>query len=43
MSFGLPGVLDVLVDGQTIFSFQAKQRTPRPGEIVELIRGATQA
>jgi len=43
MSFGLPGVLDVLVDGKRIFSFQAEWRTPRPGEIVGLIRAATQA
>jgi hypothetical protein len=41
MSFGAPGVLDVMVDGKTIFSHQAEGRMPVPGEIAELI-GALQ-
>jgi len=42
MRFALPGVLDVLVDGKTVFSFLAERRTPRRGEIAELIRAARQ-
>ena len=38
MSFGSVGVLDVMVDGKTIFSHQAERRMPAPGEIAELIR-----
>lgn len=37
MSFGGVGVLDVMVDGKTIFSHQAERRLPVPGEIVALI------
>ncbi len=43
MSFGAVGVLDVLVDGKTIFSHQAEGRMPVPGEIVALIRALQQA
>ena len=37
MSFGGVGVLDVIVDGKTVFSHQAEHRMPVPGEIAELI------
>jgi hypothetical protein len=37
MSFGGVGVLDVMVDGKTIFSHQAERRMLVPGEIVALI------
>ena len=37
MSFGAVGVLDVIVDGKTVFSHQAERRKPAPGEIVALI------
>jgi len=40
MSFAAPGVLDVVVDGKTVFSFLAERRTPRRGEIAELIRAS---
>jgi len=43
MSFAAPGVLDVLVDGKTIFSFLAQRRTPDRGEIVKLIHEARQS
>ncbi|MGH9670922.1 MAG: hypothetical protein ACRD3A_12530 [Terriglobales bacterium] len=39
MSFGGVGVLDVIVDGKTIFSHQAERRMPAPGEIAELVAG----
>ncbi len=38
MSFGSTGVLDVIVDGKTVFSKQAARRNPQPGEIVKLIQ-----
>ncbi len=41
MSFAGVGVLDVIVDGRTVFSHQAERRMPVPGEIAELI-GALQ-
>jgi hypothetical protein len=42
MSFAGRGVLDVLVDGKTIFSHQAEQRMPRRGEIARLIQASRQ-
>lgn len=39
MSFGGTGVLDVMVDGKTVFSHQAEQRMPKPGEIAALVAG----
>jgi hypothetical protein len=39
MSFGGVGVLDVIVDGKTVFSHQAEHRMPAPGEIVALLAG----
>jgi hypothetical protein len=41
MSFAGTGVLDVLLDGRTIFSYQAEGRLPAPGEIVGLIQAST--
>jgi len=38
MSFAGVGVLDVVVDGRTVFSAQEAKRKPRPGEITELVR-----
>ena len=38
MSFGGVGVLDVMVDGKTVFSKQTARRNPEPGEIVRLIQ-----
>ena len=38
MSFGSVGVLDVIVDGKTVFSKQSARRNPEPGEIVKLIQ-----
>jgi len=38
MSFGGTGVLDVMLDGKTIFSYEAAQRMPERGEIVGLIQ-----
>ena len=38
MSFGSVGVLDVIVDGKTVFSKQSARRSPEPGEIVKLIQ-----
>lgn len=32
------GRLDVLVDGQVVFSKQAANRMPEPGEVVRLVR-----
>ena len=37
MSFGGVGVLDVMVDGKTVFSHQAERRKLVPGEIAELV------
>ena len=37
MSFGGVGVLDVMVDGKTVFSHQAERRKPAVGEIAELV------
>ena len=37
MSFGGTGVLDVMVDGKTVFSKQAERRMPVVGEIAELV------
>ncbi|MDP9263209.1 MAG: hypothetical protein M3O85_02690 [Acidobacteriota bacterium] len=39
MSFGGTGVLDVIVDGKTVFSHQAEHRMPAPGEMAELLAG----
>ncbi len=39
MSFGGVGVLDVKVDGKTVFSHQAEGRMPKPGEIAALLAG----
>ena len=38
MSFGSTGVLDVMVDGKTVFSKQSARRDLQPGEIVKLIQ-----
>jgi len=43
MSFAGVDVLDVLVDGKTIFSYQAERRMPGRGEIVGLIQALTQS
>jgi len=43
MSSAGPGVLDVVVDGKTIFSHQAEQRMLVRGEIVELIQASRQS
>ena len=37
------GVLDVVVDGKTIFSHQAEQRMLVRGEVVELIQASRQS
>jgi len=37
MSFGGTGVLDVMVDGKTVFSHQAERRKLVAGEIAELV------
>ena len=42
MSFGSTGVLDVMVDGKTVFSKQTARRNPQPGEIVKLIQAQAQ-
>jgi len=42
MSFAGVGVLDVVVDGKTVFSHQAEGRMPGRGEIVALIQSAMQ-
>ena len=34
------GVLDVVVDGTTVFSKKAEGRVPPPGEIVSRVQGA---
>lgn len=41
VSFAGAGVLDVLVDGKTIFSYQAEHRMPSRGEVVGLIQAST--
>jgi len=46
MSFAGVGVLDVIVDGKTVFSHQAERRMPAPGEIAKLVarlQGGAQA
>ena len=40
MSFAGTGVLDVVLDGRTIFSYQVERRLPADGEIVGLIRAS---
>jgi len=42
MTFAGTGVLDVVVDGKTIFSHQAERRMPSRGEIVKLIQASGQ-
>ena len=42
MSFAGKGVLDVVVDGKTVFSHQAEHRMPNRGEIVTLIQALGQ-
>jgi len=42
MSFAGVGVLDVVVDGKTVFSHQSEGRMPGRGEIVALIQSAMQ-
>lgn len=41
MSFAGVGVLDVMVNGKTVFSKQSARRNPEPGEIVKLIQAET--
>jgi len=41
MRFAGTGVLDVLLDGTLIFSYEAEGRLPGPGEIVRLIQAST--
>ena len=41
MSFAGVGVLDVVVDGKTIFSYQAEGRMPGRGEIAGLIQASS--
>ena len=43
MSFAGTGVLDVVLDGKTIFSYQAERRMPGRGEIVGLIQASIQS
>jgi len=43
MSFAGVGVLAVVVDGKTIFSYQAERRMLGRGEIAGLIRASTQS
>ncbi len=38
MKFAGTGVLDVVLDGKTIFSYQDAGRFPKSGEIVRLIQ-----
>ena len=35
---GWPGALDVIVDGQTVYSKKQARRLPGPDEIIDLIR-----
>jgi predicted Rdx family selenoprotein len=37
--WGGPGQLDVLVDGEVVFSKKSAGRMPAPGELEQLIRG----
>ena len=43
MSFAGGGVLEVVVDGKTIFSRQTEGRMPRRGEIAGLIQTSMQS
>ena len=43
MSFAGTGVLDVVLDGKTIFSYQTERRILGRGEIVGLIRASTKS
>ena len=43
MSFAGVGVLDVVLDGKTIFSYQAERRMPGRGAIVGLIQASRQS
>ena len=36
--WGLPGQLDVLIDGAVVFSKKAAKRMPQPGEVVRLAK-----
>jgi hypothetical protein len=40
MSFAGVGVLEVCLDGKTIYSYQAEHRMPTRGEVAERIRAA---
>jgi len=42
-SFAGTGVLDVVVDGKTVFSYQVEHRMPNRGEIVRLIQSSQPA
>jgi hypothetical protein len=37
--WGLPGQLDVVVDGTVVFSKKAAKRMPQPGEVAALAKG----
>ena len=39
--WGLPGQLDVIVDGAVIFSKKASKRMPQPGEVARLAKGVS--
>jgi hypothetical protein len=43
MRFAGVDVLDVLVDGRTIFSYQAERRLPSRGEITRLIQASAKS
>ena len=36
--WGMPGQLDVLVDGAVVFSKKAAKRMPQPGEVTRLAK-----
>lgn len=36
--WGLPGQLDVVVDGAVVFSKKAAKRMPQPGEVARLAK-----
>ena len=36
--WGLPGQLDVLIDGAVVFSKKAARRMPQPGEVARLAK-----
>jgi hypothetical protein len=38
--WGMPGQLDVVVDGAVVFSKKAAKRMPQPGEVAGLVKGA---